>query len=140
MARAIGLAIILLCVSAVAVSDTPQAKLLSDLQLAFQKSRALPVGSRPSPPRSLNINDLVGTQPDAIGAFLGTPDHQGSYLHCDASQCWAFRYGPEREPIPPPKDLGDGWVEMEVDAGGPWLLLIGFDNDSIKTARWRGQR
>src|SRR5262245_23090629 len=113
MIRAAGLSAFLLCMSASAISDTPRTAVLSDLPLPFQKARALPLGSRPSPPRSLNIDALVGVHVDAVRTSLGTPDYEGSDLHCEASECWAFRYGPEPEPIPPPKDLGNGWVEIE---------------------------
>ena len=137
MVRAIALATLLLYVSAAAAADSPRTTVLSDLQLAFQRARALPLGSRPPPPPDLNINALVGAQPGALRASLGTPNYEGSDLDCGASRCWAFTYGPEPAPTTSERDIGDGRTEVVVSTGGPWLLLVAIDNDSVKTARWR---
>jgi hypothetical protein len=68
------------------------------------------------------------------------PDYEGDdLLNCDATQCWAFKYGPEPE-LPEKRFLDDGQTEIVVTTGGPWLLLLAIENDSVTTVRWRGQR
>jgi hypothetical protein len=140
MIRASAVAVLLVHISIAATGDPLRIKVLADLQAAFKQARELPRGSRPSPPRSLNIDALIGIQPDVVRASLGTPDYEGNdLLNCGASRCWAFRYGPERKP-PLERDVGDGRKEIVISTGGPWLLLVAIENDSITAARWRGQR
>ncbi len=140
LVRAIVLAVLSLHSSTGGAADSTRTTVLSELQLAFQDARALPLGSRPSPPLDVDIDSLVGAHLGLIRASLGTPDYEGDdLLNCDATQCWAFEYGPEPEP-PLTRDRGDGRTDIVIRTGGPWLLLLAIENDSVTAARWRGQR
>src|SRR5262245_15625920 len=67
-------ATLMLAFTVAIASDSEGTAALADLQAAFQKARALPLGSRPSPPRKLNIDALRVARPASIRTALGQPD------------------------------------------------------------------
>jgi hypothetical protein len=121
-------------------ADRSQATLRT-LASSFSQARALPPGSRPGPPR-IELRPMLGLASSSIRAALGAPesDDKESASDCHAAFCWVYRYGPGPAPIPPPSKTADGGSEITVSTGGPFLLILGFSEDHLVSARWLGQR
>ena len=139
-----GLGLLLVLSSAIAV-ETPSSKTeatLRALTADFSEARSMPLGSRPGP-STVDLAALHGLSPSAVRAALGDPDsYENRTLapDCQAALCWSFTYGPGPAPLQGIVDNGDGTMSVDVQIGGPWLLIIGFKNDRLVTAFWQGQK
>ena len=115
--------------SLAAAASTPT---LETFRAAFAAARALPLGSRPSPP-DLEPTSLIHTSFLTLRAYLG----HSTRLDCDdlltrpAETCASFTYGPGPEDPP---------GSITVTTGGPWLLVVGLSNGRVVDARWLGQK
>jgi hypothetical protein len=109
---------------------------LEAFRQAFAGARALPLGSRPSPP-DLDPTSLIHISFSTIRAYLGRSTH----LDCDdllarpPEACASFTFGPG--PSPPVEDSPGS---ITVTTGGPWLLVVGLSKGHVVDARWLGQK
>lgn len=110
--------------------------LLRDLKSGLSSVRALPPGSHPTPPR-VALDSLKGMSRAEVLNALGGPTYCGeeSDADCAISTPWAYEWGP---PSPRPKEDGDGFVW--VSAGGPDIIVLDFNAETVSSAQWRGQR
>jgi hypothetical protein len=136
MAIRIGAAIAALAVpvaTPVAAADTPTLVAFRD---AFAAARALPLGSRPSPP-NLEPTGLIHASIATLRAYLGhwTRLDCADLLERPAETCASFTYGPD--PAPPVEDPPGS---ITVTTGGPWLLVVGVSKGRVVDARWLGQK
>jgi hypothetical protein len=138
------LAVVIQAVAVMAALGVPVAALVAAtntstlvaLRDAFAIARALPRGSRPSPP-DLEPTELINSSLATLEAYLG----RSTRLDCDdlltrpAETCASFTYGPG--PAPPIKVAPDS---VTVTTGGPWLLVAGLSKGRVVDARWLGQK
>ncbi len=115
-------------------------RLLGELRDGLKAARALPEGSRPRHP-DVTLGNLIGLSRNDVRRYLKDPSYCGDDdsldepdANCDVSTSWGYSWGPP----PPELRSGPGWIE--VSAGGPWLLILGFTDDRVAAARWQGQR
>lgn len=115
-------------------------KLLRELRDGLKAARALPKGSRPHHP-DVELNNLIGLGKNDVRRYLHDPSYCGNDdslndpdADCETSPSWSYSWGPP----PPELRSGPGWIE--VSAGGPWLLVLGFTDNHVNAVRWQGQR
>jgi hypothetical protein len=109
-------------------------RVLETFRAAFAAARALPLGSRPSPP-DLEPTSLIHTPLITLSGYLGqsTPIDCSDLLTRQAETCVSFIYGPGPAPQDPPRSI-------TITTGGPWLLLVGLSKGQVVDARWLGQK
>jgi len=137
----LGLPLVMVFAASVTFAGNTTQTSLSALANYFSSARALSPGSRPRPP-DVDLKQLLGVSTSTIQHSLGPPDKLESYmtLECHAAKCWSFTYGPPPAPTPVATDNHDGTVTVRVSTGGPWLLILGFNDDQLSTAFWLGQK
>jgi len=114
---------------------------LKALSRHFDAARASPPGSRPATP-NIDLRALVGVPSSAVRASLGTP------ATCAwvpppkliGGECWSYVYGPKAVQTPVSVDLHNGYEEITVVTGGPFLLMLNVSEGHIAAAKWLGQR
>ena len=125
-----------LAVAVATLAAASSTRALETFRAAFAAARALPLGSRPSPP-DLEPTSLIHTSFLTLTAYLG----HSTRLDCDdllsrpAETCASFTYGPV---LAPPVEDPPG--SITVTTGGPWLLVVGLLKGRIVDARWLGQK
>ena len=123
-------------VASMALTGATGTPMLHAFRDAFAAARALPLGSRPSPP-DLDPTSLVHTSLFTLKRLLGPSMH----VDCDdlltrpVETCVSFTYGPA--PAPPVEDPPGS---ISVTTGGPWLLVVGLSKGRVMDAQWLGQK
>ena len=116
---------------------------LAVLANQFVVARSLPEGTRPTPPY-FYLDQLVGASQSSVRQALGAPDPQWPISRdlCQAAICVSYTFGAQ-ETISSPEPVrhnADGTNSIIVSTGGPWLLMLGFTDGRLVSARWLGQR
>src|SRR6202022_640101 len=98
--------------------------------------------TRPTPPY-FYLEQLVGASQSSVRHALGVPDSQWRISRelCQAALFVSYTFG-ARETISSPEPVrhnADGTDSIVVTTGGPWLLILGFTDGRLVSARWLGQ-
>jgi len=119
----------------------PSQSALKALSRHFDAARASPPGSRPKTP-NIDLQALVGVPFSAVRTSLGTPAKCAWVPppELKGGECWSYVYGPKAVHIPASVYLHNGYEEITVVSGGPFLLMLNVSEGHIAAAKWLGQR
>ncbi len=121
-------------VPAIAHSDAGRMvleQLRSERQAAVIESSRIPATKPP-----IDLKPLLGVGRHDLLESLGAPDFCAlpEDAGCAKSKRVAYFFYPRKPSTA--KDMGNGFVEIVMTAGGGWALEINFTEDSVSRASW----